>query len=29
MAQWLRAVTVLAEDPGSVPQIYMMIQNHL
>ena len=29
MAQWLRPLAVLPEDPGSVPSIYMTVHNCL
>jgi hypothetical protein len=29
IAQWLRALAALAEDPGSTPSIHMVGYNHL
>jgi hypothetical protein len=28
MAQWLRALIALTEDPGSIPSTHMMVHNH-
>ena len=29
VAQWLRALAVLPEDPGSIPGTHMVTQDHL
>ena len=29
MIQWLRALTALAEEPGSIPSTHMVAKNHL